>query len=107
MAIANLERDSETIIDYKLKNLLWKDHPHDDDRTVWKQGAKTPAQKKQLGQKRPDYTLYPRYSDEPIGIIEVKKKGANIHDALVQGENYARAIDAPLVFATDGVFTKI
>jgi type I restriction enzyme M protein len=106
MAIANIERDSETIVDYKLKNLAWNDHPHDDDRTVWKQGVKTPLQKKQLGRKRPDYTLYPHHSDEPIGIIEVKKKGANIHDALAQGKNYARAINAPLVFATDGVFTK-
>jgi len=106
MAIANIERDSETIVDYKLTNLSWKDHPHDDERTVWKQGVKTSAQKKKLGRKRPDYTLYPTHSDEPIGIIEVKKKGANIHDALTQGENYAKAINAPLVFATDGVFTK-
>jgi type I restriction enzyme M protein len=106
MAIKNIERDSETIIDYKLKNLAWNDHPLDDKRTVWKQSVKTAEQKKKLGGKRPDYTLYPTDSNEPIAVIEVKKRGANIHEALNQGENYARKIDAPIVFATDGVFTK-
>lgn len=106
MSIKNIERDSETIIDYKLKNLSWNDHPSDNDRTVWKQGVKTPEQKKKLEGTRPDYTLYPRGSNDPIAVIEVKKRGANIHDALVQGEGYARKIQAPIVFATDGVFTK-
>lgn len=106
MSIKNIERDSETIIDYKLKNLAWNDHPTDNDRTVWKQGVKTPEQKKKLEGTRPDYTLYPRGSNDPIAVIEVKKRGANIHDALVQGEGYARKIQAPIVFATDGVFTK-
>lgn len=106
MTIKNIERDSETIIDYKLKNLAWNDHPYDDNRTVWKQSVKTPDQKKKLGGKRPDYTLYPTDSNEPIAVIEVKKRGANIHEALSQGEDYARKIDAPIVFATDGVFTK-
>lgn len=106
MAIPNIERDSETIIDHKLKNLAWNDHPSNINRTVWKQGVKTEEQRKKLGRLRPDYTLYPRDSNFPIAVIEVKKRGANIHDALAQGENYASLIGAPIVFATDGVFTK-
>jgi type I restriction enzyme M protein len=106
MPLANVERDSETIIDHRLLNLGWRDHPNDILRTVWKQGVKTEEQRKRLGAKRPDYTLYPRNSNDPIAVIEAKKRGANIHDALTQGENYARRIDAPIVFATDGVFTK-
>ena len=39
-------------------------------------------------------------------VIEAKKKGSRIDEALEQGIGYARAIDAPLVFATDGVFCK-
>lgn len=39
-------------------------------------------------------------------MIEAKKKGARIDAALEQGIGYAHAIDAPLVFATDGVFFK-
>ncbi len=106
MRLTNVERDAETIIDYKLKNLAWDDHPYSNNRTVWKQSVKTDSQKRKLGGKRPDYVLYPQGSDYPIAVIEVKKRGANIHDALYQGTNYAQKIDAPLVFATDGVFTK-
>lgn len=56
--------------------------------------------------KRPDYTLYPTQSNDPIAVIEAKKPGRNIHQALAQGGRYAQRLDAPLVFATDGVFTK-
>ena len=104
--LLNVERDTETIIDYKLRNLDWVDHPHTKDRTVWKQIVKTEDQKRKLESLRPDYTLYPKNSNFPLAIIEAKKQGANIHEALRQGINYAKKIDAPIVFATDGVFTK-
>ena len=106
MSLRSVERDSETIIDHRLLNLGWCDHPDDNFRTVWKQSVKTDEQKKRLGSKRPDYTLYPRNSNEPIAVIEAKKRGANIHEAINQGVNYARCIGAPIVFATDGIFTK-
>ena len=106
MTIPNIERDSETIVDYKLRNLAWNDHPSDTNRTVWKQGVKTTGQRQMLGRKRPDYTLYPKDSNDPIAVIEVKKRGSNIHDAILQGEGYAKQLNAPIVFATDGVFTK-
>lgn len=106
MRLLNVERDAETIIDYKLKNLAWDDYPYSGKRTVWKQSVKTDEQKKKLGGKRPDYVLYPKDSNFPIAVIEVKKRGANIHEALNQGLDYAQKLNAPLVFATDGVFTK-
>lgn len=59
-----------------------------------------------MGGKRPDYVLYSKESDKPLIVIEAKKKGSRIDAALEQGINYARAIEAPLVFATDGVFCK-
>lgn len=62
--------------------------------------------KRSLGGKRPDYVLYSKESDKPLIVIEAKKKGSRIDAALEQGINYARAIEAPLVFATDGVFCK-
>lgn len=102
----NIERDTETIIDYKLRNLSWVDYPRSKDRTVWKQSVKTEYQRKQLCRKRPDYTLYPKNSIDPIAVIEAKKQGVNINEALQQGEGYAKTINAPIVFATDGVFTK-
>ena len=51
MGLLNVERDAETIIDYKLKNLAWEDHPYSANRTVWKQSVKTDDQKKKLGRK--------------------------------------------------------
>lgn len=106
MRLLNVERDTETIIDYKLRNLDWEDHPHSKDRTVWKQSVKTDEQKIKLGAMKPDYTLYPKNSNDPIAIIEAKKQGINIFDALQQGAKYAHKLNVPLVFATDGVFTK-
>ena len=63
-------------------------------------------ERKKLGGKRPDYVLYSKESEKPLIVIEAKKKGSRIDEALEQGIGYARAIDAPLVFATDGVFCK-
>jgi len=101
-----IERDTETIIDHKLKNLGYHDYPRSPSRNVFKQSVKTPEQKSKLHGKRPDYTLYPHGSSEPFGIIEAKKVGQNIHQAIKQGIKYAKALNAPIVFATDGVFTK-
>jgi len=106
MSLLNVERDTETIIDYKLKNLAWEDHPHSKTRTVWKQTVKTEDQKKKLKGKRPDYTLYPTDSNIPLAVIEAKKQGKDIHAAIKQGVGYAKSLGAPLVFATDGVYTK-
>ena len=50
--------------------------------------------------------MYSKESEKPLIVIEAKKKGSRIDEALEQGIGYARAIDAPLVFATDGVFCK-
>ncbi|MGA2368899.1 MAG: type I restriction endonuclease, partial [Dehalococcoidia bacterium] len=106
MASLTVERDTEILIDNELVNLGWKKDPHSKDRNVYLQRVKTDDQRRKLGRQRPDYTLYASGSDDPIAIIEAKKPGQNIHEALNQGLRYAQCIDAPLVFATDGVFTK-
>lgn len=100
------ERETETIIDQILKNKGWIDDPRSPERTVWKQGVKTKKQQKAIDGKRPDYVLYQKRSTTPLAVIEAKAQGKNIHTALEQGIQYARKIGAPLVFATDGVFTK-
>lgn len=101
-----VERDTETIIDLKLKNLGYEDYPHAPNRNVFKQSVKTPEQRQKLQGQKPDYTLYPHGSSEPFGIIEAKKVGQDIRQAMEQGLKYANALNAPIVFATDGVFTK-
>lgn len=100
------ERDTETLIDNQLKNLKWEDNPHSSFRNVWKQKPKTKEDLEKLGNLRPDYILYKTNSNEPIIIIEAKKARKNIHEALNKGIEYAQRLNAPIVYATDGVFTK-
>ena len=102
----SIERDTEILIDNQLRNLGWHNDPHSAKRNVYQQRAKTQAQRTKLQGKRPDYILYPTNSDSPLAVIEAKRPGLNIHAALGQGMDYASRLDAPIVFATDGVFTK-
>ena len=99
-----LEAETRILIDRSLENLGWK--LSGKDQNVYYEQPRSEAEKKKLGGKRPDYVLYSQESDKPLIVIEAKKKGARIDAALEQGIGYARAIDAPLVFATDGVFCK-
>lgn len=106
MNTSRIERDTEFLIDTQLKNLGWNSDPYSSSRNVYMQRVRTEQQRAKLQGKRPDYTLYPTQSNDPIAIIEAKKPGRNIHQALAQGGQYAQRLDVPLVFATDGVFTK-
>ena len=99
-----LEAETRVLIDRSLENLGWKFKGK--DKNVFFEQPKTELERKKLGGKRPDYVLYSNESEKPLIVIEAKKKGSRIDEALEQGIGYARAIDAPLVFATDGVFCK-
>lgn len=99
-----LEADTRSLIDTALTNLGWK--LDGKDKNVFMEQPKTEAERKLLGGKRPDYVLYSKESDRPLIVIEAKKKGTRLDAAMEQGISYARAINAPLVFATDGVFCK-
>lgn len=99
-----LEAETRVLIDRSLENLGWK--LNGKDKNVFFEQPKTESERKKLCGKRPDYVLYSKESEKPLIVIEAKKKGSRIDEALEQGIGYARAIDAPLVFATDGVFCK-
>ena len=94
-----LEAETRVLIDRSLENLGWK--LKGKDKNVFFEQPKTELERKKLGGKRPDYVLYSKESEKPLIVIEAKKKGSRIDEALEQGIGYARAIDAPLVFATD------
>lgn len=97
-----LEAETRVLIDRSLENLGWK--LSGKDQNVYYEQPRSEAEKKKLGGKRPDYVLYSKDSDKPLIVIEAKKKGVRLDSALEQGIQYAKAIEAPLVFATDGVF---
>lgn len=99
-----LEAETRVLIDRSLENLGWKFKGK--DKNVFFEQPRTESERKRLEGKRPDYVLYSKDSDKPLIVIEAKKKGSRIDAALEQGIGYARALEAPLVFATDGVFCK-
>ena len=99
------ERDIETHIDNVLRNLDWEDNPKSKKCNVSKQKAKTKEQAKSLNKSRPDYILYKADGITPLAVIEVKRPHQNIEKAKLQAVNYAKKIKAPIVFATDGIFT--
>ena len=99
-----LEAETRVLIDRNLENLGWK--LTGKGKNVYFEQPKTTAEKKKLAGKRPDYVLYSAESDRPLIVIEAKRKGIRIDTALEQGIDYARAINVPLVFATDGVFCR-
>lgn len=99
-----LEADTRILIDTNLKNLGW--YFNGKNKNVFVEQPRTGAERKKLCGKRPDYVLYSKDSDTPLIVIEAKKPGERIDTALEQGIYYAKILEAPLVFATDGVFCK-
>lgn len=98
------ESESGIAIDTQLIALKWKLDPRKSGRNVYKQQARTKEQNKSLGGKRPDYVLYAfNDSDKPSIVIEAKKPGKSMSQALEQGiKKYANKIKAPIVIASDG-----
>lgn len=105
MNTSPLEADTRILIDKSLENLGWKFTGK--DKNVFFEQPKTEEERKKLQGKRPDYVLYSKENDQqPLIIIEAKKKGERIDTALEQGIHYAKQLGAPIVFATDGLFCK-
>ena len=100
------ERDVETLIDEQLRNLGWNDDPKNPKRNVYRQAAKTCEQSQSLQGKRPDYVLYRSQSTQPLIVIEAKRPNQDIKKAIDQGKAYARKLNAPICYATDGVYIK-
>lgn len=99
-----LETSTRVLIDQTLRNLGWEFEGK--NQNIYLEQPKTEQEKKLLKGKRPDYVLYSKDSDKPLIVIEAKRPGERIDRALEQGIDYAKVLDAPLVFATDGVFCK-
>lgn len=99
-----LEAHTRSEIDLRLRNLGWVFDEKNSECNVFQERAKTKEQTKKFGGTRPDYVLYESGTDNPIAIIEAKKPGKALDDALKQGEKYAKAINAPLVFAFNDTF---
>lgn len=105
MGIRQLEVDTRFLIDRSLENLGWRFEGA--GKNVFLEQPRSEKEREKLKGKRPDYVLYSKENDNsPLIIIEAKKKGERIDTALEQGIRYAKDLEAPIVFATDGLFCK-
>ncbi len=101
------EQGVRTLVDEQLKNLGW-DLVNGKKCNVFQETTRTVEERKKLKGKRPDYVLYSSDCDikEPIAIIETKKPGENLDEAIIQGCEYANILGVNIVFATDGIYYK-
>ena len=95
----------------QLENLGWIVDEKNSENNVTQQRAKTSEQKERLREKNegrlkfPDFVLYEKGTTQPIGIIEAKRPGESLEQALKQAEErYARPLDVPIVFAYNDTF---
>lgn len=96
------ESASRKVVDNILSNLNWVTDEFDGECNVFTEGPKLEEQKKQLNGKKPDYVLYEPGTNNPIAIIETKAPGKALDEAMKQARGYAKSLDVPIVFVTDG-----
>ena len=104
-----IEQEVRQLVDHSLNSSGWILDPKDSNRNVYLEDAVKEfipqRSKKKLGTKRPDYTLF--HQGRPIAVLETKKSGiSDLTHALSQAKDYAVCIDAPIVFASNGISFK-
>lgn len=101
-----MEANTRYIIDNNLKNKGWILDKSNPNCNVHLESPDDKNLRKKLKGKHPDYILYETKSKRPIGVIEAKKNGVDLQKALNQGEEYAKVLEAPLIFAMNGAYCE-
>ncbi len=55
---------------------------------------------------RADYVLHPRDREHPLIVIEAKKRGEDLNQALAKAKEYSKSLKAPIAYASDGSTIK-
>lgn len=90
------EADVRLEIDEALRNKGWK--LTGKDKNVFTEKSASAG--------RADYTLKPQDRENPLVIIEAKRKGKDLNEALKQAKEYAEALNCPIAYASDGSTIK-
>jgi type I restriction-modification system DNA methylase subunit len=100
-----LEEHTRTQINIRLMNLHWNLNEKDPACDVTQGQARTDDQNALFSGKKPDYVLYETNTTNPIGVIEAKRPGEDLDNAMKQAvERYAQPLNAPLAFAFNDTF---
>lgn len=102
-----LETASRKEIDRILQNLGWKIDEFNKDCNVFTERVRTKDEEGKLRKrfpngKFPDYVLYSSKDYQPIAVIEVKRIGTKLEDAIRQAKEYAEPIGVKIIFGVDG-----
>lgn len=102
-----LESASRKEIDRILKNLGWGIDEFDKNCNVFTERVRTIEEAKKIKNKYPkgkfpDYVLYSSGDFKPLAIIEAKRIGTKLEDAIKQATEYAECLDIKIVFGVDG-----
>ena len=110
MYARRLEASVVSEIYTQLDNLGWVVDEKSVANNVTQQRPKTEAERLRLRDAGaahfPDFVLYEQDSSQAIGVIEAKRPGETLDKALEQAADYARPLEAPLVFAYSGSFVE-
>jgi len=102
-----MESATRKKIDNWLNNLGWITDESDPLCNSFTERAKTTEENDKLAGNKPDYVLYSSKNGTPIAIIEAKRQGGLLGDALLQAvEKYAKPLNVDIVFVTDGIFVQ-
>ena len=99
-----LEPETRDFINTRLRRLGWILDSENPNCNVFQERAKTVEQARLLQGKHPDYVLYQSNTNKPIAIIEAKRPGLDLDQALQQAIDYANLLSAPLAFACNKTF---
>ncbi|BAV95428.1 N-6 DNA methylase [Ichthyobacterium seriolicida] len=100
------EKQRESILSTNLVNNGWNIEGEAYEKNVYFSEPPYLDQQQKLGDKKPHCILYQTGTNKPIAVIEVKKSAKNLDLALKRGMEYAKALDAPLVFAMNGSYCE-
>jgi len=102
-----LESATRKKIDSRLEALGWHTEEDSNKCNVFTERAKTVEQNKTFKGKKPDYVLYRSGTNDPIAIIEAKRKGQSLDKALKQAiQCYAKPLGVSIIFVYDSTFIQ-
>ncbi len=102
-----IESTTRIKINNWLTNLGWEIDENNPNCTCFTERARTVEENKLFKGNKPDYVLYSSKEKKPIAIIEAKRQGKNLEEALQQAKTkYAIPLKVKIIFITDGLFIQ-